>query len=88
MVLPYMNTGEPGGMLFFRLFVENFKHLDSGQRNSCAGTEDSCYASLVEEIVVLSGDNAARSDKDIFATKFLEFLNNLRDESLMTCGER
>lgn len=75
-------------MLFFRLFVENLKHLDSGQRNSCAGTEDSRYACLVEEVVVLSGDNTAGSDKDIFTTKFLKLLNNLRDESLMTGSER
>ena len=73
--------------LFFRLFVENFEHLDCRQRNAGAGAEDCSDTCLVEEIVVLSGNNAAGRYEDILAAEFLEFFDNLRDKCLVACGE-
>ena len=73
------------GELFF---VEYLKHLDGRQRDTCAGAEDGGYAGLVEEVVVLSGNHTACSNEDILAAKFLELLDNLRNQGLVSCGER
>ena len=60
----------------------------SGLRHVGARTEDSCYACLIEEVVVLRRDNTTGNHHDILATEFLQFLNHLRHEGLVSCSER
>ena len=55
--------------------------------NRSTRTKDSCYTCLVQEIVVLRGDDATGGDHDIRTAEFLELLNDLRDEGLVTCRE-
>ena len=55
--------------------------------NRGAGTEDGGDAGFVEEVVVLGRNYSARSDHDIRTAEFLEFLDDLRDEGLVTCRE-
>ena len=67
---------------------EQFHH--SGCSVSYAGTrtKDSCYTCLVQEIIVLCRDNTTRSNHDVLTTQFLEFCNNLRNQSLVTSSQR
>ena len=53
-----------------------------------ARTEDSGYACLIEEVVVLRGDDATGNHHDVLATEFLQFLNHLRHEGLVPSCER
>ena len=62
-------------------------HL-SGVGNRGAGTEDGGDTGFVEEVVVLRGDDTTRSDHDVGTAEFLELLDDLRDEGLVTCRER
>jgi hypothetical protein len=39
-------------------------------------TEDSCYTSLIKEVVVLCRDNTTGNDNDIGTTQLLQFFNN------------
>ena len=50
--------------------------------------EDGGNAGFVEEVVVLRGDDTTGSNHDIRTAEFLEFLNDLRDEGLVTCRKR
>lgn len=62
-------TSRFGGLLSVR---EYLKHLDGRYGNTCAGTEDSCDARFVKEVIVLSGDYTAGSHEDVLAAEFLE----------------
>ena len=59
-----------------------------GVSDWCAGAKDSCDAGFVQEVIVLCGDDTSGGDHDIRTAEFLEFLDDLRDESLVTCRER
>ena len=58
-----------------------------GVGNRGAGTEDGSNAGFVEEVVVLRRDDTTGSNHDIRTAEFLEFLDDLRDEGLVTCRE-
>lgn len=58
-----------------------------GVGNRGAGTEDGGNTGFVEEVVVLRGDDTTGGDHDIRTTEFLELLDDLRDEGLVTCRE-
>ena len=81
-----------GAILF--LFVvelllseEQFHDLASGLGYAGAGAEDGGGACLVEEVIVLCGDNTAHDYHDVLAAQFLEFLDYLRNQSLVTGGK-
>ena len=69
------------------LSEEQFHDLASGLGYAGAGTEDSGCTCLVEEVIVLCGDNATHNYHDILAAQFLEFLNYLRNQSLVTSSQ-
>ena len=69
------------------LSQEQFHDLASGLGYAGAGAEDGGCTCLVEEVIVLCGDNAAHDYQDILTAQFLEFLNHLRNQSLVTCGK-
>ena len=56
--------------------------------NRGAGAEDGGNAGFVEEVIVLRGDDTTRSNHYVGTAEFLELLNDLRDEGLVTCRER
>ena len=56
-----------------------------GVGNRGTGTEDGGNAGFVEEVVVLRGDDTTGSHHDIRTAEFLELLDDLRDEGLVTC---
>ena len=60
----------------------------SGIRNRGTRAEDGGNASFVEEVIVLRGDDTTGGDHDIRTAEFLELLDDLRDEGLVTCRER
>ena len=53
----------------------------------CSGAEDGCDTGFVQEVVVLRGDDTTGGDHDIRTAEFLELLDDLRDEGLVTCRE-
>ena len=59
-----------------------------GVGNRSAGTEDGGDTGFVEEVIVLRGDDTTGSDHDIRTAEFLELLDDLRDEGLVTCRKR
>ena len=69
------------------LSEEQFHDLASGLGYAGAGAEDGGGACLVEEVVVLCGDNATHDYHDVLAAQFLEFLDYLRNQSLVTGGK-
>ena len=70
------------------LFLQQqFHNLASGFSHAGAGAEDGCGACLVEEVIVLGGNNTAYNYHDILTAKFLEFLDYLRYKSLVTGGK-
>ena len=56
--------------------------------NRSTRTKDSGNAGFVEEVIVLRGDDTTGGDHDIRTTEFLELLDDLLDEGLVTCRER
>ena len=72
-----------------RLLLVHQKLHDNlrGVSNARTRTKDSGNAGFVEEVVVLRGDDTAGGDHDIRTAEFLEFLDDLRDEGLVTCRE-
>ena len=72
----------------FLFFVQNdFHHLVGCFGNRRTGTEDSCYACLLKEVVVLCGNHTAGNDHDVLAAQFLQFVYHLRDECLVAGGQ-
>ena len=70
------------------LFIEqNLHHLDSGLRNGSTGTEDGSDASLIEEVVVLGGNDTTSNDHNVLTTKLFQLFNQLRNERLVTSGK-
>jgi hypothetical protein len=63
-------------------------HNLCGVGNGCAGTEDGGNTGFVEEVIVLRGDDTTGGDHDVRTAEFLELLDDLRDEGLVTCRER
>ena len=51
----------------------------------CTRTKYCGNAGFVEEVVVLRGDDTTGGDHDIRTAEFLELLDDLRDEGLVTC---
>ena len=72
---------------FALLSEQEFHYLHGSFGYAGAGAEDGGGACLVEEIVVLGGDYTAYYYHDILAAQFLEFLDNLRNQGLMTGGK-
>ena len=71
-----------------RLFLHQELHYHfGGVCNRGARTEDGGDAGFVEEVVVLRGDDTTSGDHDIRTAEFLELLDDLRDEGLVTCRE-
>ena len=70
------------------LLVEDANHLDRTLRDACARAEDRAYASLVEEVVVLSRNHTTSGNENVGAAKFLQFSDNLRDKGLVACCKR
>ena len=62
----------------------NFRRI--GYRGSRA--EDGGDAGFVQEVIVLCGDDTTGGDHDVGSAEFLEFLDDLRDQCLMTSCER
>ena len=62
----------------------NFRRI--GYR--CSGAEDGGDAGFVQEVIVLCGDDTTGGDHDVGSAEFLEFLDDLRDEGLMTSCQR
>ena len=71
----------PYGLLLAQQNVHDFA---GGFGHGGTGTEDGGNASLVEEVVVLGGDDTTGNDHDVLATELLQFLDELRDEGLVT----
>ena len=59
-----------------------------GISNGGAGTEDGGNAGFVKEVIVLRGDDTTGGDHDIRTAEFLELLDDLRNEGLVTCRKR
>ena len=59
-----------------------------GVGNRGTRAEDGGDTGFVEEVVVLRGDDTTGSNHDIRTAEFLELLDDLRDEGLVTCRER
>ena len=59
-----------------------------GVGNRRAGTEDGGNAGFVEEVIILRGDDTTCRHHDIRTAEFLELLDDLRDEGLVTCRKR
>ena len=57
-------------------------------RHRCTRAEDGGNAGFVEEVIVLRGDDTTGGDHDIRTAEFLELLDDLRDEGLVTCCKR
>ena len=66
------------------VFVENLHHFDCSMAHGCSRAEDASNTGIVEEFVVLSRDYTSCDDEDVFATEFLDFVDYLWNESLMT----
>ena len=72
-----------------RLLLHQKLHYHfSGVGNRGARAEDGGDTGFVEEVVVLRGDDTARSNHYVGTAEFLELLDDLRDEGLVTCRER
>ena len=70
------------------LLLHEQLHNDLGAIcNRGTGTEDGGNTGFVEEVVVLRGDDTTGGDHDIRTAEFLELLDDLRDEGLVTCRE-
>ena len=67
---------------------EQLHHHFCGVGDRSTRTEDGGDAGFVEEVVVLRGDDTTGSNHDIRTPEFLELLDDLRDEGLVTCRER
>ena len=67
------------------LLCKDFEQLNRRIRNLGTRTEDSRCAILVELVVILCRNYATHSYDDILTTKFSEFLDNLRNESEVSC---
>jgi len=64
-------------------------HYDlGGVGNRGTRAEDGGNAGFVEEVIVLRGDDTTGGDHDIRTAEFLELLDDLRDEGLVTCCKR
>ena len=59
-----------------------------GVGNRGTGTEDGGNAGFVEEVIVLRGDDTTVTLLSVRTAEFLELLDDLRDEGLMTCRKR
>ena len=68
-------------------FEQDLHHFDGGLCDAGAGAEDGGDACLVEEVVVLGGNDTASDDHDVLTTKLLQLFDELRDERLVTSGE-
>ena len=71
-------------LLLHQQLHDNFCRI----RHRGAWTEDGGDTGFVEEVIVLRGDDTTGGDHDIRTVEFLEFLDDLRDEGLVTCRER
>ena len=69
------------------LSEEQFHDLASGLGYAGAGAEDGGCTCLVEEVIILCGDNTTHDYHDILAAQFLEFLDYLRNQGLVTGGK-
>ena len=70
------------------LIQQDVHDFASGLGHGGTGTEDGSDTSLVEEVVVLGGDDTTGNDHDVLTTKFLQLLDELRNEGLVTGSQR
>ena len=59
------------------------QHLQRGRSYAGAGTENSLHPDLLEERVVLGGDNTPADDNNVASAHRLESLDQLRDKGLV-----
>ena len=52
--------------------------------NGSTWAEDGGDTGLIQEVIVLCGDDTTGGDHDVGSAEFLEFLDDLRDKCLMT----
>ncbi len=72
-----------------RLFLHQELHYHfCGVGNRGAGTKDGGNTGFVQEVIVLRGDDTTSGDHDIRTAEFLELLDDLRNEGLVTCCKR
>src|SRR5574344_2344977 len=70
------------------LFIQkDFHHGYSCLGYGCTRTEDSCYACLVKEVVILCRDDTTGDDHNVLAAQLLQFGDKLWYQGLMTCGK-
>ena len=72
------------------LFVlkQQFHDLACRFCDRCARSEDCHYACLIEEVVILRGDDSSGEYEDIVASHLLQLGDDLRDEGFVSCRER
>ena len=66
---------------------EQLHHLDGTYADRGAGSEDGGYTGIEEILVVLRRDNTTGHHHDVVAAQFLEFLDYLRNQGLVTGGK-
>ena len=69
------------------LVEKNLHHLTGSLGNRCTRTEDGGNTGFIEEVVVLCGNHTTGNNHDVFTSKLLQFLNQLRYQGLVTSGE-
>lgn len=70
------------GELFFA--GEDFKHTDGRGGDAGTGAEDGGYASLIEEVVILGGNNTTGDNDYILTAEFFQFFDYLGHQSFVT----
>ena len=71
------------------LFLHKQLHDHLGTiSNRSTGTKDGGDAGFIQEVIVLCGDDTTCGDHDVGSAEFLEFLDDLRDEGLVTGCQR
>ena len=73
-----------GGLLLHQKLHYNLSTI----RHRRTRAEDGGDTGFVEEVIVLRGDDTTGGDHDIRTAEFLELLDDLRDEGLVTCRKR
>ena len=63
---------------------EKLHDLACSLADAGARAEDGSHTGLIEEVIVLGGDDTTGDNHDIFTAEFLEFFDNLRNKGLVT----
>ena len=76
------------GVLMKLFSQEQIHDLACSLGNAGAGAEYGCCTGLVQEVIVLGGDDTAGDDHDVLASELLELCDDLRHERLVTGSQR